>query len=531
MSRTRIIKGQYVKTVGENYNISAEGNIFSSAADQVQEKGYENGVSYGTFERLGNIVNDNFEISFSLKKDSGYSTLVPFGILDFEGNYENANFAFNYSLTLGNIDTLEFKILNEDGSTLFQIINLPEIVVTAKRLPKLSQNIIDQKPEYDFSNPVKVWDWKNVFNTYNTPSSDYTKIGSYVIFWDGFDNNNIYDSSKFDSKKLKAVITASKNGKEKSKEVEFSTRYDKVEWVDVKIDKSNKRIDTTLRVNLKDGGEEGLECSSKLSGMRDETRWVESCPWDKIPSTKLIAGKPPIKTRTRSFADLEKLAIDGLNYHWGRNQNHATAKDVKIVGESFEVYTNAVNTQENSMDDVDLMYNTNYFWGRSNNPGCVSGVKSLFANILQFVPYVPLSETIYYNVGYVNNVYKAESHFLFKESWFYIDDTLLYKNGKSKVDLEYGYTCAHEIGHTILRAYSEYGGGSADYSYEHKGSSGYSDTKPVSEGGENYPVKGEIDLMKYFNNTPYFLNYDFERIVAEDKDVLGLIWLTKLKIK
>lgn len=37
--------------------------------------------------------------------------------------------------------------------------------------------------------------------------------------------------------------------------------------------------------------------------------------------------------------------------------------------------------------------------------------------------------------------------------------------------------------------------------------------------------------MKYFNNTPYFLNYDFERIVAEDKDVLGLFWLTKLKVK
>lgn len=37
--------------------------------------------------------------------------------------------------------------------------------------------------------------------------------------------------------------------------------------------------------------------------------------------------------------------------------------------------------------------------------------------------------------------------------------------------------------------------------------------------------------MKYFNNTPYFLNYDFERIVAEGKDVLGLIWLTELKVK
>ena len=44
-------------------------------------------------------------------------------------------------------------------------------------------------------------------------------------------------------------------------------------------------------------------------------------------------------------------------------------------------------------------------------------------------------------------------------------------------------------------------------------------------------ASGEIDLMKYYNNAPYFLNYDFERIVAENKDVLGLIWLAKINIK
>ena len=53
MSRTRIVKGKYTKTVGGNYNISAEGNVFSSAGGQVQEKGFDNGVSYGSFERIG----------------------------------------------------------------------------------------------------------------------------------------------------------------------------------------------------------------------------------------------------------------------------------------------------------------------------------------------------------------------------------------------------------------------------------------------------------------------------------------------
>jgi hypothetical protein len=70
--------------------------------------------------------------------------------------------------------------------------------------------------------------------------------------------------------------------------------------------------------------------------------------------------------------------------------------------------------------------------------------------------------------------------------------------GRCKVDLEFSYTAAHEIGHNILRSYAEGGGGSADYSYKHKGSSRYSETKSISEGGVIYPRKGEIDLMKYY---------------------------------
>ncbi|WP_175623039.1 hypothetical protein [Chryseobacterium schmidteae] len=502
MSRTRIVKGKYTKVIGGNYNISAEGNVFSSAGGQVQEKGFDNGVSYGSFERIGSNVNEDFEISFSLSKDKMYSTVVPFGILDFEGNYENANFAFNYSLLLSNVDSLEFKVLNEDGTTLFAITNLPEIVVTARRLPKLSQDITDKKPEYNLSNPIRVWDWKSVFDPYNTSSSDYTKIGSYVIFWDGFDNDNIYDSSKFNNNNLKAVITASKNGKEKSKEVEFSTKYDEVDWVDVKIDKNNKKIDTTLRVNLKDGGAEGLKCSSHLAGARDETRWVKSCPWDKIPTTSLIAGKPPIKTRTRSFADLEKLAIDGLNYHWGRNKNHAAAKDVKIVGESYEVFTNAINTDDNAMDDISLVYNTNGSWMRSGNPG------SATLNPISWVGNLISREAVCYNVGYI-------FEYFYKNTWSY--------QTEGDEDKEFEFTTAHEIGHEILKSY-----GGTNYSYGHKGSVNVV-TQKMKEGAPSFRKNGEIDIMPYYPSSPPPSLYN--RYVASEKDVLSLIWLTKISIK
>lgn len=299
MSRIRIVKGKYVKITHGDNNMSTEGHIVSNAAVEVRETGNENGVMYNNFERKGSEVNDDFEIRLSLKRDKAYSTVVPFGILDFKGNYENAHFVFDYSLMLGNIDSLDFKILNEDGSTLYAVKNLPEVVVPSRKIPLLAQDLMKKKPKNDPLQPKKAWDWKSVFDPYNIMSGDYTKIGSYVIFWDGFDNNEIYDSTKFDNKKLKAVIVAKKNGKEKTKEVEFTTNYSEVNWVDVKIDKKNKRIDTTLRVNLKDGGEEGLKCTTykesqyTIAGednpFKNEKLMI--CDWDKVSKEALTHYK------------------------------------------------------------------------------------------------------------------------------------------------------------------------------------------------------------------------------------------------
>jgi hypothetical protein len=496
MSRTRIVKGKYTKAVGGNYNILAEGNVFSSAGGQVQENGFDNGVSYGSFERIGSNVNEDFEISFSLSKDKMYSTVVPFGILDFEGNYENANFAFNYSLLLSNVDSLEFKVLNEDGTTLFAITNLPEIVVTARRLPKLSQDIKDKKPEYNLSNPIKVWDWKSVFDPYNTSSSDYTKIGSYVIFWDGFDNDNVYDSSKFNNKKLKAVITASKNGKEKSKEVEFSTKYDEVDWVDVKIDKNNKKIDTTLRVNLKDGGAEGLECTTRDIDPDPKFRVpVTECPWDQVSKEATDFYKEePIKTRTKSFEELRNLALAGINQYWSRN-NSNIGKGVNINDELFETFVNALQ-DENGMKAPEIIYFTNSENGtfnRSHN--------------------WELHRELYYKVGYT---YYSDSKNDNTKGWYY--------RKTSFADLVFQETSAHEIGHQLL---FDFGG--RNYTYSHKGTSGPTWIQQDPLPGTKYPPSPkEIDLMKYAEGNEPIDYYD--RLVLSQEDSLGIVWLSKIKI-
>ncbi|WPO83654.1 hypothetical protein SD427_04785 [Chryseobacterium sp. JJR-5R] len=90
-------------------------------------------------------------------------------------------------------------------------------------------------------------------------------------------------------------------------------------------------------------------------------------------------------------------------------------------------------------------------------------------------------------------------------------------------DREFKETTAHEIGHTILKAY-----GGTIYSYGHKGSvNPY--TQNENANATPYPISGEIDIIPYYTN---WLDYDQRnRMVAAERDVLSLLWLTKIKIR
>ena len=206
--------------------------------------------------------------------------------------------------------------------------------------------------------------------------------------------------------------------------------------------------------------------------------------------------------------------MEGINYHWSRCTEHAVAKNVEINSEKYECYTSAVNSKENSMNPVSLIYNTNNEWGRSGNPGILAKV--------------------FYNVGYIE----------YSNNWGYQDE--------ASEDDEFKETSAHEIGHEILRNY-----GGMIYSWQHKGSSYLlpQDKKPTKDNdksviviknythidnypssfGEYYPTTGEIDLMKYYHSLSpenKIIAYpDSSRTVASEKDILGLLWLSKIEIK
>jgi len=86
------------------------------------------------------------------------------------------------------------------------------------------------------------------------------------------------------------------------------------------------------------------------------------------------------------------------------------------------------------------------------------------------------------------------------------------------------YTSVYELRHSILKAY-----GSAWHSFTHDDSSKIWQTP---NGDKSYKLEkssGEINLMHYFKDDPNQRNYDFDLIVASKQDVLGLIWLTKIK--
>ena len=172
---------------------------------------------------------------------------------------------------------------------------------------------------------------------------------------------------------------------------------------------------------------EKVKCRNEFHDPR-KSMFREQYVWERIPDSVVTkVAKPIIKERTRSFKELEQLGLNGLEEHLSRNNERTVGNYVSINSERYEVYTKAVNTEDKSMDDVDLKYSTNLYWGRSNNSGDESTIKSVIANILEFIPYVPLNETIYYNVDYQDYNMKVQTELLRnKANWRYIDETDFY---------------------------------------------------------------------------------------------------------
>ncbi|WP_407264565.1 hypothetical protein [Tenacibaculum maritimum] len=407
----------------------------------------------------------------SIKHLTNKKTFTPLGIPAFNGTPENKNIEFEIEITENDIDDFQVEFLHDNKviQTYYSgRQTLDEVVITAKGSGNTSNS--------------------NASNNQNA-QSNYPK-GKYSLKWDGFNSNGIYDSTIFTTGKLKARIKGRRNGKEKTAESsEFAFDYKEVKWVDVKINKNTKRIDVTLRVNLKDGGEKGTEKDCYETGSGSYAPITKHCPWEKIPKKEIDPKDPILKARNENnnFDALKQLAMDGIEKYWGRN-NTNIGKGVYIDEELYEVFISC-KQDEQGMVAPKIIYFTNSentTFNRSHN---------WFA-----------SRKLYYKEGYLKN-----------DRWDY--------RSSSVAIVDFKETAAHEIGHELLAKLS-----GKYHSYTHKGTSHPSVIIQNPVKGTKYPTDGkEIDLMKYAEES-YPYDY-YKRIILSEKDLLGLLWLTKLELK
>ena len=139
-----------------------------------------------------------------------------------------------------------------------------------------------------------------------------------------------------------------------------------------------------------------------------------------------------------------------------------------------------VITDKNALPKAKITFNTNSEWGRSNS--------------------FPIFRNVFYNVGYIK----------YDKNWEY--------DSKIEADDDFKETFAHEMGHSIVWDYR-----GMWQSLNHEGSSTLLQKR---NGKYNYPSSGELDLNKYSVAT----TTDFyERVVANEDDVKGLLWVSRLE--
>lgn len=295
---------------------------------------------------------------------------------------------------------------------------------------------------------------------------------SIVIVWDGFIKDK-YDSTWFTKDKVEFTVvgTNSKGGTDKHSS-QHRFEYKQCDWLDIKIDKSTKRIDVKLRVAI-----------SEISKVHvEKRRMVPLVPPAEI---KRHNNKPIIEKINITNNEIKVLAKQSVSRYWSRNGSTLTATPshpvgISVNGDKYEVFTTCEITRNNSLHEVDIKFNTNTNFARSRN--------------------WELSRIVYYNVGYIK----------FSDGWGYVR--------KSRADRMFKKTFSHELGHDILLAY-----GGHSYSKGHKGSSTVA-TQKVNGTYKN--VGKEYDLMKYAEKNPSDI---YDKAVASEEDVRSLLWLSMIE--
>lgn len=300
------------------------------------------------------------------------------------------------------------------------------------------------------------------------------KVGKTIDFrWDGF-INDVYDSALMtNAQGVDFKIKAFNGGTEACHaKKNFNFNYINKDWLDVRINRVSKKVFVSLRVNFVDGGATDLVNTHM------------------IPPSRYVNNTLPYNSQTRSFTQLKQLAIQGINYYWSRNNSHPTGKNILIGNTKYEVFVSSKISTIQAMPKMKLTFITN------TDPNSILNRSSNSA----------LSRKTAYMTGYLK----------FGVNWRF------YPYNYS--DKKFKETIAHETGHAIVGAYS----GFMD-SITHHDSSTTVTQNPNPD--TRYPRIGEIDLMKYADEDLSRIPTWDTRIVANSKDVTGLLFISGISKK
>lgn len=171
------------------------------------------------------------------------------------------------------------------------------------------------------------------------------------------------------------------------------------------------------------------------------------------------------------YVRLSNLVLRGIRSYWSRS--------IRVRNEMFNVDVNGIAKTVDAIG-VDLIVEKGADYARSYNLG-IPGIDASFI----------------YNAGFYPSQSDADQNFML--------------------------TSAHEFGHSVLMAF-----GGVGHSWTHKGSTSiFQATKSSTPG---YPKTGEIDLMRYFDDSKQSATF-FQTIRdsrASELDVKCLLWMSKL---
>lgn len=208
------------------------------------------------------------------------------------------------------------------------------------------------------------------------------------------------------------------------------------------------------------------------------SRWADAVVASsskRITVKVYVNFKSPKLTETQR-KNLIELSTQGIGRYWSR--------DVTIGNATYAVTVSAQHKADSPFPVILKIHSDTKDYSRSFNAG-VFGVNARFI----------------YNKGF------------FPSTVFSDDDFKL--------------TCAHEFGHSVLQAV-----GGICLSWGHKGSTGVI-SQSVKKSTPGYPTSGPIDLMKYYDDKKQKASFTqlVSDSIASEKDVMRLIWLSKIQWK